>query len=375
MPFYMSVKCEKEKAFTIHYLNYIICVIDVHCYNLSDTVKDADMASLQSIGLFRKRFLKFEDYNDASTLEETPRVLMRNDSVSKIMRDTTQSQLLDEVVRCPSIDETREARLSSLDKNNDGCSTDDGQNVDSGEYEELRAMEEIDFREDQTENERELENGVDQSCDDSLTNPVCSVPNHPAPPFGVFSFSGDQSVKLSSIGSTDVAVAQFAENNILPSDLAVLNLVLLNLQQQQLFQMHLLQQLQQQLQQQLMYATAGTASPSSTMPNFASPYKSPPKSFLPDFASTTTEAISSHSGGLPSAATSSSSPSDKVVPLPPNPSFNNNMESSEKLSSIVCTADNDCQNLEEVPVPPIMAMIGMSTRKLPFMPDKQLKEG
>lgn len=337
---------------------------------LSDTVKDPDMASLQSIGLFRKRFLKFEDYNDVSPREETPGVLMGNDSVSKIMKDTTHSQVHDEVVRCPSIDEEREARLANLDKNNDGCSTDDGHNLDSGEFEDLRAMEEIDFREDQTENERELENGVDQSCDDSLTNPVCSLPP-PAPPFGVFSFTGDPSVKLSSIGSTDVAVAQFAENNILPSDLAVLNLVLLNLQQQQLFQMHLLQQ----LQQQLMYATAGgTASPGSTMPNFASPDKSPPKSFLPDFAPTASEAMCSHSGGLQSAATSSSSPSDKVIPLPANPSFSS-LESSEKLSSIVCTADNECQNLEEAPVPPIMAMIGMSTRKLPFMPDKQLKEG
>jgi len=78
-------------------------------------------------------------------------------------------------------------------------------------------------------------------------------------PGGVMpSFPRDSNVKLTSICSTDVAVAQFAENNILPADVAMLNMVLWNLQQQQLFQMHMLHQ----LQQQVMYASV-----SGTCPN------------------------------------------------------------------------------------------------------------
>ena len=62
----------------------------------------------------------------------------------------------------------------------------------------------------------------------------------------------DSNVKLAAMENTDVAVAQFAENNILPADVAALNVVLWNLHQQQMFQMHLILQ----LQQQIIFATA-----------------------------------------------------------------------------------------------------------------------
>jgi len=58
----------------------------------------------------------------------------------------------------------------------------------------------------------------------------------------------DSNVKLAAMENTDVAVAQFAENNVLPgADVAALNVVLWNLHQQQMFQMHLILQLQQQI--------------------------------------------------------------------------------------------------------------------------------
>jgi len=68
----------------------------------------------------------------------------------------------------------------------------------------------------------------------------------------------DSNVKLAAMENTDVAVAQFAENNILPADVAALNVVLWNLHQQQMFQMHLILQ----LQQQIIYATAASGSAS-----------------------------------------------------------------------------------------------------------------
>ena len=54
----------------------------------------------------------------------------------------------------------------------------------------------------------------------------------------------DSNVKLERLDSTKVAVAQFAENNFPPNDLAML---LFSLQQQQLMQLQILQQLQSQL--------------------------------------------------------------------------------------------------------------------------------
>ena len=75
------------------------------------------------------------------------------------------------------------------------------------------------------------------------------------------SIGRDSNVKLAAIENTDVAVAQFAENNILPADVAALNVVLWNLHQQQMFQMHLILQ----LQQQIIYATAASGAAGSMM--------------------------------------------------------------------------------------------------------------
>lgn len=71
----------------------------------------------------------------------------------------------------------------------------------------------------------------------------------PSVPSGIIPFAtdADRNVKLSSICGTDVAMAQMAENNTLPTDIALLHTVLWNLKQQQFFQIHLLQQLQNQL--------------------------------------------------------------------------------------------------------------------------------
>lgn len=57
----------------------------------------------------------------------------------------------------------------------------------------------------------------------------------------------NNNVVLEPLGATKAAVAQFAENNLSPSDLAVLHTTLYSLQQQQLVQLQLIQQLQQQL--------------------------------------------------------------------------------------------------------------------------------
>jgi len=73
-----------------------------------------------------------------------------------------------------------------------------------------------------------------------------------APPPHPSAIGRDSNVKLAAMENTDVAVAQFAENNILPADVAALNVVLWNLHQQQMFQMHLILQ----LQQQIIYASA-----------------------------------------------------------------------------------------------------------------------
>ena len=71
------------------------------------------------------------------------------------------------------------------------------------------------------------------------------------------SMFNDTNVKLQSLMNTKVAVAQFAENNIAPADLAVLQTTLYSLQQQQIFQFQLLQQLQTQLMARLAAAAAG----------------------------------------------------------------------------------------------------------------------
>jgi hypothetical protein len=71
-------------------------------------------------------------------------------------------------------------------------------------------------------------------------------------------------VTLEPLETTKQAVAQFAENNLAPSELAMLQSTLYSLQQQQLLQLQLIQQLQQQLingmNQQKQMQPAGHAS-------------------------------------------------------------------------------------------------------------------
>jgi hypothetical protein len=92
--------------------------------------------------------------------------------------------------------------------------------------------------------------GMPGNAAGKLLSPYVQFPSMVAPP-------RESNVKLAAIDGTEVAVAQFAENNILPADMAALNVVLWNLHQQQMFQMHLLLQ----LQQQIVFATANPTNP------------------------------------------------------------------------------------------------------------------
>lgn len=65
-------------------------------------------------------------------------------------------------------------------------------------------------------------------------------------PFSSF-FPNTNNVTLEPMSATKAAVAQFAENNLPASDVAMLHTTLYSLQQQQLVQLQLIQQLQQQL--------------------------------------------------------------------------------------------------------------------------------
>ncbi|XP_067652350.1 sal-like protein 1 [Haliotis asinina] len=63
----------------------------------------------------------------------------------------------------------------------------------------------------------------------------------------LFPFLPNTNVTLEPMSETKAAVAQFAENNLMPQDLAMMSATLYSLQQQQLVQLQLIQQLQQQL--------------------------------------------------------------------------------------------------------------------------------
>ena len=63
----------------------------------------------------------------------------------------------------------------------------------------------------------------------------------------LFPFLPNNNVTIEPLPATKAAVAQFAENNMMPQDVAVMSATLYNLQQQQLVQLQLIQQLQQQL--------------------------------------------------------------------------------------------------------------------------------
>lgn len=89
-------------------------------------------------------------------------------------------------------------------------------------------------------------------CDDQASS-ICEggerpseppTDSQPLDPMGL----PDSNVKLESLKNTNVAVAQFAENNNMnPNDLVMLQSTLYHLQQQQLLQLQMLQQLQQHI--------------------------------------------------------------------------------------------------------------------------------
>ena len=66
-------------------------------------------------------------------------------------------------------------------------------------------------------------------------------------PFSPFLNGSASNVVIEPISGTKAAVAQFAENNVAPADMAVLQTTLYSLQQQQIVQLQLIQQLQQQI--------------------------------------------------------------------------------------------------------------------------------
>lgn len=74
-------------------------------------------------------------------------------------------------------------------------------------------------------------------------------------------------VMLEPMSATKAAVAQFAENNLPPADLAVLHSTLYNLQQQQLVQLQLIHQLQQQLLMSVPTSTTNGQPPSQMSPD------------------------------------------------------------------------------------------------------------
>ncbi|KAK2164338.1 hypothetical protein LSH36_65g01041 [Paralvinella palmiformis] len=123
----------------------------------------------------------------------------------------------------------------------------------------------------------------------------------------------NSNVKLESLQNTKVAVAQFAENNIPPTDIASLQTTLYSLQQQQLFQLQLLQNIQQQIMtaglQSLPPATiqALTAGMLPGFPNMA--VLAQLQGMMPKMAQFGRPATAGPTGNIPSATPSGKGPS------------------------------------------------------------------
>ncbi len=113
---------------------------------------------------------------------------------------------------------------------------------DEADYVEYGDDMEEDFEEEGEEEEKQLPPGLNSNLPQlpgmlGMTNPL-----------NPFMAMRDNNVTIESLENTKVAVAQFVENNDMsPSDLAMLQTTLYSLQQQQLFQLQLLQQIQQQI--------------------------------------------------------------------------------------------------------------------------------
>lgn len=272
------------------------------------------------------------------------------------------------------------------------------------EYEEIkqghgtersRTEEEVEDNEEEdkgSKNNHQMETDPSLASQDATNQSNCfflpgSAPDMPFRhrfpiPFPAFPpFAGDSAVKLSSIRSTDVAVAQFAENNILPTDIAVLNAVLFSLQQQQLFQMHLLQQ----LQQQLVCATNGTTG--TTAPRSGT-LLLPSKSLSVDIlTSPVTSSCAAANGNRANQTFSSGdvSVNGETTTMTTTTTTGDATSSTGTVAGVVVAALDDgrgsagssgsssafspCSS-----VTPIDAMIGMSTRNIPFPSDKRITD-
>lgn len=197
----------------------------------------------------------------------------------------------------------------------------------------------MDFDEDKIEDLKDS-SPDDEDCSSSLPQ----IP--PLTPISIVQMP-DSNVKLSSLENTKVAVAQqFAENNIAPSDLAMLQTTLYSLQQQQIFQLQLLQQLQQQLMPNMGFSAGSLPSmppltnskllmlpstvPSSMSPALPSTMSSPPTS--------TTSSTGSSSRGeersITPAPTKASISSIVCSPVTPLPSSRSSLSSLTTMSQM-----------------------------------------
>ena len=172
----------------------------------------------------------------------------------------------------------------------------------------------------------------------------------------------DSNVKLERLDSTKVAVAQFAENNFPPNDLAML---LYSLQQQQLMQLQLLQQLQSQLAAGITPSLHNlpamllpgasallapmTAAGSPMLANIAPSHMvSPPTNGVASVNTSDTPAIYSHSNN--NMKTNSKSVITSVT------SSNNNNELSEKMSPEQSDGMYHCISYLSVSLSPLLSL-------------------
>ena len=212
-----------------------------------------------------------------------------------------------------------------------------------------------------------------------------------APPLGTRMLAGaaapqtsaigrDSNVKLAAMENTDVAVAQFAENNILPADIAALNVVLWNLHQQQMFQMHMILQ----LQQQIIYASAASGAAGGVvggLPAAAAACPDPQRDATlpdvlqnnkPDDSSAVLDPVpgsSAAAGGFRDSLYKPLVPSDAAAPTA--------LEKSTDIASSATVADGVTGSRTEVrspvsyvsapsvtTIPPMLAMMDMSLGRL-----------
>ncbi|XP_069114026.1 sal-like protein 1 isoform X1 [Argopecten irradians] len=145
-------------------------------------------------------------------------------------------------------------------------------------------------------------------------------------PFSSF-LPTNNNVTLEPITATKAAVAQFAENNLPPSDLAMLHTTLYSLQQQQLVQLQLIQQLQQQL-------LMGMSS-TSPLPNGQLPLLTPPVSSATYPLKELTSCI--QSAGLPEITSAEHASTSKP--------------SSSDSTSLVSSSSTTTPSLSSKPIP------------------------